>query len=513
MKKIISIILMLSMFLAFSGCSIGGGDSDSTYKANDKADFSALDMPTDGGLSFGTNDVKVEARFGSHDPTCFKDPESGIYYSYSTDNGFTGTRRSLGVQIKKSEDLINWEMVGLALDDASIAEARDNGKDAQKTGSFWAPDIVYVNGEYRLYYASTKAFGTAQSQIWLAVSDNPEGPFTNRGVVVSSWQNVTSTGPNAIDPDIITTKDGKSYIVYGSFFGGIYIKELDEQGLAVDNDTSSLYYYGTKLAQRCNNTLDGPEGSSIIYNEDEGYYYLFVSYGWLGNTYDIRVGRSKEVTGPYLDFNGNDLAKKADTGDTGTKLAASYYFTASNPGGDQEYTTSTWEWGGFRAPGHGVPFLDDDGSYYFVHHIRDGATSYYDPGNDQYYMHYLMVRKMVFVNGWPVLSPESYAGESDEKIAESYIAGNWETISFTSAENEQAVAVSSVFKKNGKVTYGDQKGKWTYDEDENLLTITLSDDTVITAKVLKCWDLENDKASICFTGLDNNGIAHWGKFC
>jgi len=512
MRKRFYCLLAVVLILSLVGCQAG--------EQKNNTDYSGLTMPKELDFQFNTRSFNESGTAGSHDPCVMKDPKSGTYYSYSTDNSFDNTKPGKGVQIRKSTDLEHWTYVGVALSEKAIIEAQDNGEGNAPTGTFWAPDAKYVDGEYRLYYAATKAFGSSESRIWLATSKNPEGPFENRGVVVSSWiDDDNPGGPNAIDPDIVIAQDGKSYMSYGSFFEGIYLKELGKDGLALNKNRSSTDYYGICIANKGDSSIDGPEGSSILYNKDTGYYYLFLSYGWLGDTYDIRVGRSKSVTGPYEDYGGNKMNDAVSGVTTGTKLACSYKFSATKPGGVQKNVDSDWKWAGFRAPGHGVPFLDDNGSYYFIHHIRDGAEINHSDSNGQstYFMHYLMVRSMAFVNGWPVLSPEQYAGETQQPIASSYLVGNWETISFTNDSNDQKIAGNTVLSKlnekgEGIASYASTAGTWTYQADQNQITIKLQGGNTITAKVLKCWDLENSKASICFTGLDSNGIAQWGKY-
>ena len=326
-KGLVALTLSAAMLLCVTGCD----DNTTVYQPSD-TDLSSLSVTEPSPFYFGTKDRDVNGLVEVHDPSTFKDPNSEYYYCYSTDSTMSGNpNRGVGIQIRRSSNLTDWEYIGHALDDASVAEARVLPDGSYNTG-FWAPSIAYVNGEYRLYY-SVSTFGAATSRIYLAVSSSPEGPFTNRGLVVDTWKNTSGSGPNGIDPYYVEDKDGKPYLVYGSFFGGIYIKELKEDGTAVDNDTSGLLraYYGTRLAIRETNALDGPEGASIIYNEDTGYYYLFLSYGYLGDTYDIRVARSEEITGPYVDYQGNEMTASGVV-TTGTKLAASYQFTASAPG-------------------------------------------------------------------------------------------------------------------------------------------------------------------------------------
>lgn len=239
---------------------------------------------------------------------------------------------------------------------------------------------------------------------------------------------------------------------------------------------------------------------------------MFLSYGWLGDNYDIRVGRSKTVAGPYLDYTGHAMTEKTDGLTTGTKLASSYCFTAKKPGGTQKYTSDNWAWGGFRGPGHGAP-LQDGSNFYFIHHIRDGAecNKTEQNGHDSYNMHYMMVRKMYFVEDWPVLSPERYAGESDQNISTAAVAGKWELISFASIDNSQETSVQAVLNADGTLTLNGQSGSWSYDSSRSLLTAKLPDKTTLKAKVTTCWDLENSRAAICFTGLSSAGTAWWGK--
>ena len=134
-------------------------------------------------------------------------------------------------------------------------------------------------------------------------------------------------------------------------------------------------------------------------------------------------------------------------------------------------------------------------------------------------MHYLSVRELVWVDGWPCLSPEMvYPNEAaDQVVSGSLLEGNWETLQFDSLQNDMVYSVHSelgAYKDGGgSATIGEEKGNYTYDESNGSLVITLDNGTTINAKVLPCWDFENWKVSMVFTGIDNNGITHWGKFC
>ena len=394
------------------------------------------------GFQLNNHNRKENVPFESHDPSMMYDPVSGVYYSYSTDSAITSEYRQ-GIPIRKSRDLITFEFAGYALSDTAIKEGRDNGE-YKPTGGFWAPYAEHVNGEYRLYYSATKAFGSSESRIWLAVSGHPEGPFENRGVVVDTW-GTTDTEPNAIDPHVVDTPEGRKFLIYGSFFGGIYVKELSvESGLSLDGN---VYALGKRIAHKPENSyIDGPEGAAVMYHPENKMYYLFLSYGWLGDDYDIRVGISKSVEGPYVDREGKNL----DGVSLGQKLAGSYFFHAENPFAKEG---NDWQFGGFRGPGHGVPFYAPKlNRYFFVHHIRDGAQSLcHKPKQPwekvSYRMHYLVVRAMYFVGNWPVLSPEPYAGEEEAVLLSSEsgqraLAANheWEWLMLSNRNNELVTA-------------------------------------------------------------------------
>ena len=131
----------------------------------------------------------------------------------------------------------------------------------------------------------------------------------------------------------------------------------------------------------------------------------------------------------------------------GQKLAGSYRFEAIEPFAvrpetvlEQGDSDKDWSFGGFYGPGHGVPFYHEPSdSYFFVHHVRDGAASLCHepkrPGEKRsYQMHYMMVRRMYFVNGWPVFSPEPFVGEEKAEEWKEELrnrTAEWEVIEFS----------------------------------------------------------------------------------
>lgn len=435
------------------------------------------------GFQLNDTDITRNPAVWSHDPSMMWDPVSRRYYSYSTDvyRPESGLDRKRGIPVRSSGDLVRFTYEGTILSNRAAAQGADNG-DYPETESFWAPFTEYVNGEYRLYYSATKAFGSSESRIWLAVSDDPMGPFENRGVAADTW-GTDDTEPNAIDPHIVHS-DGKSWLVYGSFFGGIYIKELDPAtGLPPDGDARSK---GVCISKRApDGAIDGPEGAAVIYVPETGYFYLFQSYGWLGDDYDIRAGRSRRVTGPYLDIKGRDLKEHS----MGVKLAGSYCFSSSDP--DVGRRGGGWEWGGIRGSGHGVPFYDPVSErYFFVHHFRDGASvnRTYDSETQRasYEVHYMMIRPMFFINGWPVFGPEPYQGEEFEPLSPADVRGRGESLIFEDQDNRMQTARA-----------------------EEARADTICQEECV---IYRCPDFENGGEAAVMTGINNSGLAYWKKF-
>ena len=213
------------------------------------------------------------------------------------------------------------------------------------TGFFWAPDVVYFNGLYHLYYAAS-IFGTIDSGIGMATSPSLNNPtWTDQGKVVASQavghtdSYTDTTAYNAIDPSILMDTTGKMWMSWGSYSSGIVVTQLNPTtGLRLN--TSSLD--ATLVA---NNAPGGGFGSSIEASslvQHGGFYYLFVNYGGccsgIDSTYNIRVGRGTSPTGPFLDKNGVDMRNAGGTlfyDDDGNRTGPGQFGIYSQAGQDQ----------------------------------------------------------------------------------------------------------------------------------------------------------------------------------
>ena len=213
---------------------------------------------------------------------------------YSSPDGETWTRE--GSVFETSANAAADAYQGVIPEDVHAAVPKNSGSDV------WAPDIIRMNGEFYLYYA-VSSWGSFQSVIGLATNPvlDPKDPaykWTSRGVVVGSNGNEDL---NAIDPGVIHAPDGTLWICYGSYHGSIRVTQLDPKtGLAL-----RPHELGAPVA-----TARDSEATDIIFHE--GYYYLFVNHNSCckgkNSEYNIRVGRSKAITGPYLDKHGVAMA-------------------------------------------------------------------------------------------------------------------------------------------------------------------------------------------------------------
>jgi arabinan endo-1,5-alpha-L-arabinosidase len=207
------------------------------------------------------------------------------------------------------------------------------------TGYFWAPDILYLNGRYCGYYAIS-TWGSQVSAIGLVTNPtlDPADPayhWTDQGLVIRSR---VGDPFNAIDPSVTLDAAGRPWMAFGSYWHGIYVVQLDPltgKRVAPDSPTYHVAY---------NNALE----ASCLFRHG-AYYYLFVNWGsccaGVNSTYHIRMGRSPNITGPFLDREGADLA------DNGGTL----------------FLEST---GKFTGPGHPAVF-SENGTDWFSYHYYD----------------------------------------------------------------------------------------------------------------------------------------------
>ncbi len=210
-----------------------------------------------------------------------------------------------GIPSYHSKDLVKWDPGPPVFHAApewvagAVPENRNMG--------YWAPDVIHLGNRYLLYY-SVSAGGLPHSAIGLATTptldpSDPAYQWTDHGPVVQSQK---SLGFNAIDPSVFSDDDGSLWLAFGSFLGGIRLVQLDPKtGMQLKPEAPSL-----QIA-----LFDQIEATCLY--KHGGYYYLFVNFGAccrsVNSTYSIRVGRSRKITGPYVDKDGVEMLKAGGT--------------------------------------------------------------------------------------------------------------------------------------------------------------------------------------------------------
>ena len=447
-------------------------------------------------------DYKKWGTYNVHDPACRKWGDH--YYMFSTDAIFAENRAEaekngvpLGfIQVRRSQDLVNWEYLGWAFPEIpaeAVEWVRDHSGGRGAT-NIWAPYMIRHNDTCRLYFC-VSAFGRKASYIGLAESASPEGPWRQKGCVVKTNDDSVM---NAIDPSVIADPEtGRWWMHYGSFFGGLFCVELDpETGLPLkEGDRGDL------IARRANYTKDNLEAPEIIYNPELKKYYLFVSYDPLMTTYNVRAGRSDSPEGPFTDFTGQELK---DTVDNFPVLTAPYRFD-NHPG-----------WAGTA---HCAVLRTGDGEYFMFHQAR------LSPYNMLMVLH---VRRMFFnSDGWPVVSPERYAGIPSRKFTEDDLAGEWEMIRVREPRHERNLKAGQILFGEGELAKEEQNrsfrltlsadgkagmtGFWSFLTGKQTIKLTMNEEEINELLIFAGQDWENEKETILFTGLDRNGRSVWGK--
>lgn len=436
----------------------------------------------------------------------------------------------------KSYDLQNWEYFSNNLNEdyrdilaEPAAWAAHGSNNYRVDGNTWAPDVIYneAMGKWCMYLSVNG--DNWFCSIALLTADTIEGDWTYEGMVVQSgfhsdeFYDETDvaevTGeteyperyhkgkkwgdyyPNNIDACVFYDDDGNLWMTYGSWSGGIYILQLDEETgfrdktVSYEENIHSDPYFGKKIA---GGSYVTGEGSYIQKIGD--YYWLFMSYGWLESKggYNIRVYRSKTPDGDYLDEMGNN------------PYFDSYVLNTNLPIGVRLFGGYKWKTfsKGQVAQGHNSAFVDDDGKAYIVFHTR---TTGGDEG------HYVKVHQLFLnKNGWLVAAPYQTSGEELNKdgYSVSDVAGKYDFIIHKmdiDYENLEVITPSVIeLGEDGKIT-GDYEGSWSLEEGTPYIDLTI--DGVVYSGVTLEMNVEGSSIkNMTFTALgDTNQITVWGS--
>lgn len=290
------------------------------------------------------------------DPTVVRDPRTGLFYAYGTEDNWGDGVGNRVVPIVSSENLTSWTLVGQAF------STKPNWKNS---GNIWAPDVVYMDGKFVMYY-SYSTWGDANPGVGVATAEQPAGPFTDQGKLFTSNEiNV----PNSIDPHFFE-EGGHRYLFWGSFSNaatqGTYVVDLSDDGLSVPDLSQK-----TKIA--------AGDFEAVMIHKREDYYYFFGSKGscceGANSQYRVLVARSTNLKGPYLDRDGHDISERG----RGTILLQGSEI--------------------FAGPGHNSRIMtDDEGTDWLLYHGIDRAQGTVSSGATR---RPLMLDKIEWRDGWP----------------------------------------------------------------------------------------------------------------
>jgi len=438
----------------------------------------------------------------------------------------------------------------------SFAWAGQDDSDSKGGFAVWAPDVIWVpefinedgsEGAYLLYYSVSSTY--IRSAIGVAASKTIEGPFQYVDTIMYSgftnkhakddnsnidkhWENTNiaqliedevltdvrsgwfasndnynnTLFPNAIDANLYRDSDNKLWMNYGSWSGGIFVLEIDpatgraiypgEDGTTEDGRMIDRYF-GTKISGGYTKSGEGPY---IVYDEATEYFYLFVTYGWLGidGEYNMRIFRSESPTGPFLDSSGQNAvlpSTAASNAPYGNKLMGHYSFDryVGEPGSGSGIQ--------YVSPGHNSVMFDEDGKRYVVFHTRFSQSV----DGHQMRIHQLIMNE----DGWLVATPYRYSGETLSAVSDADIVGDYRYINHEKDSSKTVHHSQYITLETDGTIHGAVTGQWELVNDYDAV-ITIGSEQYKGA-FLKQWDSASEAYVMVFAALSNQGITIWGS--
>ncbi|TRW24736.1 arabinan endo-1,5-alpha-L-arabinosidase [Flavobacterium zepuense] len=298
-----------------------------------------------------------------HDPVMIQ--QDGTYYLFCTGHG---------IGVFSSKDMKEWTQLKPVFE---TPPTWATGVAPDFKDHIWAPDVSYHNGQYYLYY-SVSSFAKNTSAIGVATNKtlNPSDKnfkWEDHGIVIQSVPNRDLW--NAIDPNLIYDDNNIPWLTFGSFWNGLKMVKLSPDLLSIDKKEE---WYTVARRERSFNLEDKDPGDAaleapFVFKKGD-WYYLFLSWDYCcrgeNSTYKVVVGRSKTVTGPYVDASGKDL----------------------NRGGGTLVIEGNKNWAGV---GHNSAYTFNEKDY-MVFHAYDSAKK----GAPK-----LKIKEVKWENGWPKVTP------------------------------------------------------------------------------------------------------------
>lgn len=443
-----------------------------------------------------------------HDPSVIKTDDT--YYVFGSH-----------LAAARSNDLVNWYRFAQGVNSANplfnnvtveLAEALNWAE----TNTLWAADVTQLaDGRYYMYYNACRG-DSPLSAMGVAVADNIEGPYENIQVMLRSGRGQTPTGasynggihPNVVDPHVFYGEEGRLWMAYGSYSGGLFILELDPNTGLILPGQNANDGYGTHLMGGNHSRIEAPY---ILYSPQSDYYYLFSSFGGLAANggYDIRVARSRNPQGPYYDAAGNDMRTvradcALDCGDDSIegfaqKMMGGHLWDRKS--GDPGSGIGT----GYVAPGHNSAYYEASSQQYF--------NFFHTRFPQQGEMHQVRVHEMFLNNDdWLVAAPTPYRPyNGDKSIAESDVPGTYRMINHgkdITVGYQSATSVEINLNSNGSIT-GAVSGSW-FHRGENLIQVQVDGQGTFEGALSYQYHQLLGRHTVTFSAQSQSGVSIWG---
>ena len=517
-------------------------------------------------------------RVSVHDPSIVWEPVSQTYYIF-------GSHRAAA----KTTDLMSWTAFtapwatstsnnaanSAAFTTPAVTTVRKGGADVALPnfsalawakrgsstynidGNMWAPDVIWNKAMNKWCMYLSVNGDNWYSSIILLTADNIEGPYLYQApVVMSGFHTGTAYKdtdlelvigtqaslpgryavgngwgrryPNCIDPCVFYDEEGKLWMSYGSWSGGIWMLELDENTGLRDYDVTYTLtgsgdgvtidpYFGKKIA---GGFYVSGEASYIEYIG--GYYYLFVTYGGLAaggvasdynnGGYQMRVFRSENPNGPYKDSQSHDavftsyllnFGPNENDGNRGVNIFGAYTSWGNQAKGNF----------GERSQGHNSIIAAEDGRTYLVYHTRFQNRS----EEHQIRVHQVFQSK----NGWLVVAPFEYTGEelksadiaTTQQIATDQIAGKYKLLiheyKLDHTKKDASSPIDIELKNDGTIT-GGATGTWKIEEGTSYVTLKINNTYYHGVMIEQTLEPTDDKAPAFTAIAATTGANVWG---
>ena len=421
----------------------------------------------------------------------------------------------------KTKDLMNWQQITTSVSatnplflngSANVYTELSEAFSWAQTNTLWAADVRQLaDGKFYMYYNACKG-DSPRSALGVAVADRIEGPYVDKGLILQSgmWGQASPDGsiydalrhPNTVDPHVFSDNAGRLWMIYGSYSGGIFILQMNpSNGMPLPGQG-----YGKRLIGGNHSRI---EGAFVLYSPATSYYYMFTSFGGLDATggYNMRVARSLNPDGPYVDAQGNNMANvksdptkplfdDASIAPYGVKLMGSFLFDRKL--GEAGTGIGT----GYVSPGHNSAYYDAaTGRHFLVFHAR------FPERGEQ---HEVRTHQM-FMNadGWPVVTPYRFANEKLAAVRREFVVGDYLLVNHgkdisATIKKAQSITLSST----GAVT-GAASGSWTL-VGSNQVELQLGG-VPYKGVLVSQWDETSKTYVMTFSALSRDGVSVMGS--